>query len=448
MDEKEHFIEINNEPSGVSVDISAESAHWSKRCIYRIPPCVTDLNKKVYAPQMVSLGPYHHGTRNLSAMEVHKRRALSHFLKRSGKPFCRFVHALTPAVQDLRDAYDNLDSEWQDDEKFLKLMIVDGCFVLEILRTTTATMTTAMSTTATTQTDHKPQDYASNDPIFSNHGKLYFVPYLRRDMSMLENQLPMRVLEELVSVQNDDFFKEGKLKMRILEFFSQPVSDTDQFDNCLHMLDLYRRSLLGKEPLPQQKKKRPRISRGGDEIIRSATELTEAGIRIEKSKTRSLRDISFHRGVLKLPLIMVDDTLESLYLNLIAFERFHVGAGNDITSYIFFMDNIIDSARDVSLLHSCGIIQNALGSDKMVANLFNSLSRDAPLDPESKLNEVHQLVSDYCQKTWHKWRANLKHTYFTNPWASLSVIAAIFLFALTIIQTVYTILQYVNPSSS
>ncbi|KAK4413525.1 hypothetical protein Salat_2765100 [Sesamum alatum] len=447
MDEKEHLIEINNAAKGIIVDISKESVHWSKRCIYRIPPCVTDLNKKVYTPQMVSLGPYHHGTRNLSAMEEHKHRALSHFLKRSDKPFCSFVHALTPAVQDLRDAYDNLDSEWQDDQKFLKLIITDGCFVLEILRTTTATTTTAMSTAATTQTDHNPHDYASNDPIFSNHGKLYFVPYLKRDMLMLENQLPMRVFEELVSVQNDDFFKEGKLKKRIIEFFSQPVSETEQFDNCLHMLDLYRRSLLGKEPQPEEKKKRRRINRGGDEIIRSATELTEAGIRIEKSKTRSLRDISFHGGVLKLPLIMVDDALESLYLNLIAFERFHVGAGNDITSYIFFVDNIIDSAQDVSLLHSCRIIQNALGSDKMVANLFNSLSRDITLDPESRLNEVHQHVTDYCQKTWHKWRANLKHNYFTNPWASLSVIAAIVLFALTIIQTAYSVLSYVNPSS-
>ncbi|KAL0421657.1 UNVERIFIED_CONTAM: hypothetical protein Slati_3188600 [Sesamum latifolium] len=433
MAEKTHFVEITE-------DTVQESARWSKRCIYRIPPCVADLKKTVYVPQMVSLGPYHHGAPNLSAMEEHKRRALSHFLKRSDKPLCSFVEALTPVVQDLRDAYDKLEPEWQDDDKFLTVMIVDGCFVLEILRTTTTTTGTA----ATTQTDHKPQDYAWNDPIFSKHGRIYMVPYLRRDMLMLENQLPMRVLEQLVSIQNDDFFKEGKLRKRILDFFDQRESYTEQLDKCLHMLDVYRRSLLGKEPQPEKNKNRYRIHRAGDEIIRSATELTEAGIRFEKSKTRSLRDISFHGGVLKLPLIIVDDLLESLYLNLIAFERFHVGAGNDITSYIFFMDNIIDSARDVSLLHSCRIIQNALGSDKMVANLFNSLSRDIILDRDSRLNEVHQLVSDYCQKTWHRWRANLKHNYFTNPWAALSVIAAVFLFALTIMQTVYSVLSYVH----
>ncbi|KAL0385251.1 UNVERIFIED_CONTAM: hypothetical protein Sradi_2919400 [Sesamum radiatum] len=444
MDEKTHLVDIIE-------DIAEESARWSKRCIYRIPPCVADLKETVYVPQMVSLGPYHHGTPSLSAMEEHKRRALRHFLNRSDKTFCSFVRALTPVVQDLRDAYDNLDSKWQDDEKFLTVMIIDGCFVLELLRTTrdratATTTTTGAAAAATTQTDHKPQDYAWNDPIFSNHGRIYMVPYLKRDMLMLENQLPMRVLEQLVSIQNEDSFKEGKLTNRILEFFDQRESYREQFDKCLHMLDVYRRSLLGKEPQPEYYASTP-FHGGGDEIIRSATELTEAGIRFEKSKTRSLRDISFRGGVLKLPLIIVDDLLESLYLNLIAFERFHVGAGNDITSYVFFMDNIIDSARDVSLLHSCRIIQNALGSDKMVANLFNSLSRDIILDRDSRLNQVHQLVSDYCQKPWHQWRANLKHNYFTNPWASLSVIAAVFLFALTIIQTVYSVLSYDPPAS-
>ncbi|KAL2253851.1 UPF0481 protein At3g47200-like [Sesamum indicum] len=145
MDEKAHFVDINIETSNTVVDTSAESARWSKRCIYRIPPCVADLKKTVYLPQMVSLGPYHNGTPHLSAMEEHKSRALSHFLKRLDKPLCSFIHALTPVVQDLRDAYDNLDPKWQDDDKFLTVMIVDGCFVLEILRTTT-------------QTDHKPQD--------------------------------------------------------------------------------------------------------------------------------------------------------------------------------------------------------------------------------------------------------------------------------------------------
>lgn len=219
----------------------------------------------------------------------------------------------------------------------------------------------------------------------------------------------------------------------------------------MHPLDVYRKSLLQKHA--GKEKRRGRSSRrrhdNGGNIIRSATELSEAGIRFKKSKTKSLKDISFKGGVLRLPVIVVDDATESIFLNLIAFERFHVGAGNEVTSYLFFMDNIIDSERDVAVLHSRGIIQNAIGSDKAVAKLFNSISKDITLDPDSSLDYVHKNVTAYCKKAWNEWRANLIHTYFRNPWAILSFIAAIFLFALTIVQTVYTIYPiYKNDASS
>ncbi|CAN0865282.1 UPF0481 protein At3g47200 [Linum grandiflorum] len=111
------------------------------------------------------------------------------------------------------------------------------------------------------------------------------------------------------------------------------------------------------------------------------------------------------------------------------------------------MDKIIDSERDVALLTSKGIIQNAVGSDKAVAKLFNSMSRDITLDPESSLEVVHKRVSAYCRKPWNEWRANLIHTYFRNPWAILSLVAAFFLFALTIAQTIYTIYPYYHSDA-
>ncbi|KAM7496226.1 hypothetical protein LguiA_020640 [Lonicera macranthoides] len=117
-------------------------------------------------------------------------------------------------------------------------------------------------------------DYATGDPIFSNHGKLYIMPYIRCDMLMLEN-LPLLVLKKLVAVENQ------------------------------------------------------KVEENGDEIVRSATELYEAGIRFKKSKTRSLQDISFKGGILRLPPNMADNTTESMFLNQIAFERFHDGAGNE-----------------------------------------------------------------------------------------------------------------------
>ena len=83
-----------------------------------------------------------------------------------------------------------------------------------------------------------------------------------------------------------------------------------------------------------------------------------------------------------------------------------------------------------------------MGSDKAAAKLFNSLSKDVALLPNSNLDKVQRMVNVYCQKPWNMWRANLLHTYFRSPWALLSLAAAIFLLVVTVMQTVYTVLQY------
>jgi hypothetical protein len=143
----------------------------------------------------------------------------------------------------------------------------------------------------------------------------------------------------------------------------------------------------------------------------------------------------------------VDDTTEYVLLNLMAFERLHVGAGNDVTAYVFFMDNMVDSARDVALLTSRRIVYNTVGSDKAVAKLFSGLSRDVVLEPHSALDDVHGEVNAYCRKRRNRWRANLVHTYFRSPWSFLSLAAAVFLLVMTVLQTVYTLLPYYSDKS-
>ncbi|KAJ0538925.1 hypothetical protein HanRHA438_Chr00c16g0850561 [Helianthus annuus] len=443
MGENEWVMNVNQELQNMG-DSSSEMEQWKKRSIYRVPSCVTDLNKRAYKPQSVSFGPYHYGEPNLESMEENKHRALLHFLKRYKKPFECYVKAVMEVVEDLKHAYSALDQKWhQDTMGFVKMMILDGCFMLEILRAAT---TDDVDCDINAADADVVDDYASNDPIFSNHGKLYILPYLKRDMLMLENQLPMLLLNTLVTVtkdENNPNQHDEECVNKMVQKFCSPYSRITKMGRSLHPLDVYRRSLLWENPRhkkkPVTKSYHHLVIQEGDEIVRSATELYEAGIRFKKSKTRSLKGISFKGGVLTLPPVMVDDATESLYLNLIAFERLHVGAGNEVTSYIFFMDNIIDHAKDVSLLHSQGIIQNAIGSDKAVAKLFNSLSKDITLDPDSALDVVHKQVHNYCTKPWNEWRANLIHTYFRSPWAILSVLAAVFLFALTIIQTIYTV---------
>ncbi|KAM7496255.1 hypothetical protein LguiA_020669 [Lonicera macranthoides] len=140
-------------------EINTETEFWEKKCIYKVAPHVTDLNRKAYRPQ------------------------------RSKKSLQPYLESLVEVVQDLKDAYDPLDLVWQaNTDKFLQLMILDGSFMLEILRTATT---------------NSINDYAINDPIFSNHGKIYIMPFFRYDMLMLENQLPLLVLQKLLLVESD-----------------------------------------------------------------------------------------------------------------------------------------------------------------------------------------------------------------------------------------------------
>ncbi|CAK9162399.1 unnamed protein product [Ilex paraguariensis] len=497
-------------------DASTGMEPLKKKSIYRVPSFIANLNKGVYSPHAVSFGPYHHGEAHLEPMECHKKRSLLHFLKnRASFPLKLkdILDSFAQVEEELKDSYDSLDPKWHSDkEGFLKLMIIDGCFMLEIFRAAIKT----------------PDDYHSDDPIFSKHGKLNIMPFIKRDMLMLENQLPMLVLDKLlaISMNGDESINE------LIHQFCNPDSRDipPPTEKYLHVLDMFRKSLFMKSSATpsmtcmgigtvtgtdmdtgtvtgigaatatrtdtstdigtetgteivigtgtgtnaatatgtgtstgtgegtktgtsagSDASKKDRCTWKGkgkqsDELIpitRSATELNEAGVRFKRiKKSPSIKDISFEGGVLSLPTFVIDDTTKSTFLNMIAFEHCHVGAGHEVASYIWFMDNLIDTSSDVRFLQGKRIVQNLIGSDKGAADLFNTISNDLTIDPESQLGWVNSAMSWYCERRRNRWRANLIHTYFTNPWTLISVVAAGVLFGLTIAQTAYGALQY------
>ncbi|XP_059658679.1 UPF0481 protein At3g47200-like [Cornus florida] len=234
---------------------------------------------------------------------------------------------------------------------------------------------------------------------------------------------------------------------------------------CLHVLDVYRKSLLrGEDP---RKSYKPRVTLSGGGIIWSASELNEAGIRFKRSGSVSLKDISFHGGVLSLPRIVVDDVTEPLFLNLIAFKRYHVGTGNEVTSYIFFMNSLIKTVGDITSSNSWNIVptpsqietkkpislrQSPLALTIMARNINLEPTEEHkhryiflminPIENVSQSYVSNYYLSNQCKMQWNLWRANLLNTYFRSPCSILAVIPAIFLSALTMAQTVYTALSY------
>ncbi|KAK8946351.1 putative UPF0481 protein [Platanthera zijinensis] len=343
---------------------STDNELWTTS-IYRVPKILTDVNSQAYEPKLASFGPYHHDRRHLRPMEKHKHRALIQFLRRIGRASKSpedVLVAMKRVEPSLRFSYDSLQTEddgvWTKDE-FLKVMITDSCFALEVM---------------------EQRGYHSHDPVFGRHRKNYVIPDLKRDMLLMENQLPLLALTTLA------------------------------------------------------------------DMVLSATKLRDAGISFCRSATKNFNDISFVGSKLSLPLLEIDDTTESLMLNLMVLERLHATAGNEVTAFVFFMNGLINTTDDVDLLRTEEIIKGWVGCDNNIAAMFNRISKEATLVVfrDDILIDVTHTMNDYCKKKKHKWRASFVDTYLKNPWVLFSLIGGLVLLGLTIVQTIYTVMPYYN----
>ncbi|KAI3959787.1 hypothetical protein MKW98_029824 [Papaver atlanticum] len=180
--------------------------------------------------------------------------------------------------------------------------------------------------------------------------------------------------------------------------------------------------------------------------IPSAAELSRAGVRFKKGSDNerfiSFRDIKFSRdGIFEIPPTYIYCGTDTIVRNLIACEQLY-SKRYKMTSYAVLMDSLINSAEDVAFLRKAGIFKSFLGCDEDVFNVFNKLGSEIILKENSYCN-LEYNVHEYYKKRRHLWKATLKREYFNNPWAVIPVVAAVLIILLTIISTVFGILQVV-----
>ncbi|PVH34344.1 hypothetical protein PAHAL_8G199900 [Panicum hallii] len=458
-------------------DLLVEKARWSKPSIYRVPEWIKGMmtnNTSAYRPRLVSLGPFHHGEPDLLPMEEHKRRAVLHLVKRSGKPLRDFVAAVEMVADELLDAYQGLDEKWRESsrDRFVQMMVMDGCFLLELMeatkplgssvkedevintintnphcfsieifRTRQSPRAAAVSLSSAPVKDDQWEDYAPNDPVFSAHANHILWPGIRSDVIALENQLPLLVLQRLLAVERGTTPEPAEINMAVVRYlYYCSCEGTPTGKLGLHPLDILHRSMCAPQPDAQHQ--------GGDsasfeeDCMPSAVELREARVLFKSSNTHLIDAITFRNGVLSMPEFKAYGDTENLYLNLFAFEQLHPDTGYELLSYMFFMVGLIESNRDVALLRSRGIIRNMRSSDKELVEMFSVLGRATLMHPSSKLNGVLREVKAHCKKRRNKWRANFVHTYLSSPWVFISLIAAVILLMATLLQTVYAILPF------
>ncbi|KAK8599451.1 hypothetical protein V6N13_077373 [Hibiscus sabdariffa] len=147
--------------------------------------------------------------------------------------------------------------------------------------------------------------------------------------------------------------------------------------------------------------------------------------------------------VLKIPTLQVDDSTERKLRNYMAYEQvFPVGEPTYFVDYVIFMDNLINTGKDVQLLCKSGIVDNRLGDYEAVAQMFNKLRQHIYMSENFYYADIFDEVNKHCQIKWNKWKVSLKKNYFNTPWSFVSFLAALVLLLLTLLQTIFTVLSY------
>ncbi|ONI34346.1 hypothetical protein PRUPE_1G476600 [Prunus persica] len=356
----EASFDIENQATSMENQLTNFRALSPACSIYRVPERLRNVKQKAYTPQVVSIGPLHHGSKNLEAMEDHKLRYLKE----------REV--------ELRHYYE--DTKKFNIAAFVNIILVDAAFVIELL--------------LRNKSEEKFQEEKLPDDNAWIFKKPWVLQNILPDMLMLENQLPFFILEDLYNLTGAQTGEPSIIELSY-RFFQQAL----RLEN-LENSPAFRKSFMPPDPkkpvqfvdfirtlhLPD-----PTLKENvGLQSTPGMTKLHQAGVKFNVESSKNLFDIQFLKNTLEIPKIEIHDYTELTLRNLIAFEQCHC---------------------DVELLVDNGIVVNTLGDNSKVSIMINQGNYYFG-DLAGKLNE-------YCEKTTNIWKANLRQKYFNTPWAAI-----------------------------
>ncbi|GMI84663.1 hypothetical protein like AT3G50150 [Hibiscus trionum] len=425
--EKSEFIKKKSQEFKLAMDGfrnqgGGSSSQRTKPLIQRVPPVMFHMKmdfKKCFEPRLVSLGPLHHGNPKFLRAEASKLQFAAFFALENRTTDDNLFGKIKAEIEDLRKCYKPDDIQDYDDERLAWMLFIDGCAVL----------------------------CAVNCGMEGEFEKLNTKPdllvFAQLDLFLLENQIPYRVLQILI----DSAIDPQKWKKSLRDFIAQnlitnipgehksgtAVQDPDKEDYA-HLLEWLRAAhLIGNETKRESSMIGKMLLSCGDsrrhrKTFRSIKELTESGIHVKPTQTINLKNIYFYckfLGKLMMPRLLMDDSTVSKFMNLVALETCRDFKNNfDITTYLCFLDSLIDTAEDVKELRVTGMLHNYLGSDEEVAELFNKMSRDLVPDQQG-YSDVVKDIHKYCNNPWTAALAHAYHTHFSSPWSILAFLGVI-----------------------
>ncbi|XP_024963229.1 UPF0481 protein At3g47200-like [Cynara cardunculus var. scolymus] len=282
--------------------------------IYIVDSTLRNLSPNSFKPRVVAIGPLHKEDEELQDIESHKvTYLLDLFLRLPSMPDRKMdecIQRVYAKVEQIRACYAGEMKDY-DDGEVAKMMVIDGCFVLEfILRVC---------------------NYPDEDPIFYN--KLAFQNVMR-DLLLLENQIPFFVLQDIFKCTILEFDPSSSLQSLIF-LFLRPINpfDISYVTNINDGVDTSYEHVLG---LLQKFCQPADAKPSGVSVSRfhSVEELTNAGVNFKRNQDeRWPLAMEFKatwfpcflwgwgKPTLTMPVLLIADRTESVLRNLIAYEQ-------------------------------------------------------------------------------------------------------------------------------
>lgn len=430
----------------VIIDIpeDLEFKQWSKCWIHRVPRNLRKVKEDLYIPQLISIGPFHYGKKELKAMDFYKEKYMDELFKRIDEPSKR-DEIVSRIKEFIKDGSKEIRSRYAgtidlDEELFVKIILRDACFIIELFQRKDCKEESAM-------------DYILSTPWLWKAVKV--------DLLLLENQLPFSVLEQLYELLKP-FLPAVKVPLSptarhmhpflrlACSFFEDHIlteSDWKKFadlEEVKHLTNLLREFWLPKEFI---KDKSPHQDVADRRYLYSATKLDKAGVTFKRAKKgKSLTDVKISRkpvlkfipGIncmqLKLPQLKLENDTECLLRNVMALEQCLYPNEDYICGYIALMDQLINTGEDVEFLVERKILINLLGSSKEAARLFNGLCSQIPRY-KSYYAYYYNELNTFYENRWNVTRATLKKVYFKDLWTGSSTVVGLMVLLFTITAT-------------
>ncbi|KAJ3691410.1 hypothetical protein LUZ61_020574 [Rhynchospora tenuis] len=408
-------------------------------------PRESDATDYFFTPRVVSIGPYHHGKSCLAKMEGHKSRFLKDFLSRdTSRSFEQYQHKLKKILEQRTTSYEYDATKFDlTSNKFVDIIILDGCFILEFLIKIY---------------NHTP------DEIFKDEALLR---YIKIDLLMFENQVPLFVLHMLRGDRQNHKGPIPTIEELLAYYFWGKKDDPFIYNSYLNhssLLQFYShlfilpRSDDGKLKYAYPRGSYWEIYDGNLSVSYSsikthgpsAQQLEKAGAIFRAKKSANFLDITFHEGVLEIPILSMDEQFLLFFVNLAAFDL-HVGFHCVMESYCRVMACLLETSTDVSILRKLGIIESKFMTDQNLHDLFDRFGKfDDFMSDQNYFASLFEDLWYFCARPEKKpydglWRfiARIKYnTECLRNWFLL--VAMLFLPAILILAIVVASILYFN----